>query len=50
MVSSKESFTTLDLSGGPNIHMGNDSQIPAVGRGSIKLQPVEFNNNNNNNN
>ena len=25
MVASKESFTTLDLSGGPNIHMGDNS-------------------------
>ena len=29
MVSSKESFSTLSLSKGPNIHMGDDSQIPA---------------------
>ena len=44
MVSSKESFTTIDLSGGPNIHMGDDSQIPAVGRGSVKIQHGEFKN------
>ena len=37
MVSSKESFSTLTLSGGPNIHMGDDSQILAAGRGSIKI-------------
>ena len=36
MVSSKESFTTMDISGGPSIHMGDDAQIPAVGIGSIK--------------
>ena len=44
MVSSKESFTTLDLSRGPNIHMGDESQIPTIGRGSIKIQHGEFNN------
>ena len=44
MVSSKESFTTLYLSEGPNIHMGDDSQIPAMGRGSIKIQHGEFKN------
>ena len=44
MVSSKGSFTTLDLSGGPNIHMGDNSQIPIVGRGSIKIQHGEFKN------
>ena len=44
MVSSKESFTTLTLSGGPNIHMGDDSQILAAGRGSIKIQHIESKN------
>ena len=44
MVSSKESFTSLDLSGGPRIHMGDDSQIPTSGRGSIKIQHGEFKN------
>ena len=44
MVSSKESFPTLDLSGGPSIHMGYDSQILVVGRGSIKIQHGEFKN------
>ena len=29
MVASKESFSTLTLSKGPNIHMGDDSQIIA---------------------
>ena len=29
MVASKESFSTLSLSKGPNIHMRGDSQIPA---------------------
>ena len=37
MVSSKESFTTLDLSGGPRIHMGDNSQIPGACRGSHKI-------------
>ena len=42
MVASKESFTTLDLLGGPTIHIGYDSQIRAVGRGSIKIYHGEF--------
>ena len=44
MVSSKESFTTLNLIGGPTIYMGDESQIPATGRGSIKIQHDEFKN------
>ena len=44
MVASKESFTTMYLSGGPSIHMGDSSQILAVGRGSIKIQYGEFKN------
>ena len=44
MVSSKESFSTLTLSKGPNIHMGDDSQIPAARRGSVKIQHGEFKN------
>ena len=44
MVSSRESFTTLNLSGGPSIHMGDNSQILATGRGSIKIQHGEFKN------
>ena len=44
MVSSKESFSTLTLSKWPNIHMGDDSQIPAKGRDSIKIQHGEFKN------
>ena len=42
MVASKGSFTTLDLSGGPNIHMGDNSQIPIASRRSIKIQHGEF--------
>ena len=37
MVASKESFTTLNLSGGPRIHIGDDSEMRVVGRGSIKI-------------
>ena len=44
MVSSKESFTTLDISGGPSIHMGDNSQIPSTSRGSIKIHHGEFKN------
>ena len=44
MVSSKESFTDMDLSRGPRIHMGDNSQIPEVGRGSIKIQHGDFKN------
>ena len=42
MVASKESFSTLSLSKGPNIHMGDDSQIPAEGRGSVRAKHGEF--------
>ena len=44
MVASKEYLTTLNLSGGPNIHMRDNSKIPAVGRGSIKIQHGDFKN------
>ena len=44
MVSSKELFTSLDLSRGPRIHMGGNSKILAVGRGSIKLDHGQFQN------
>ena len=44
MVSSMESFTTLNLTGVPRIHMGDDSQILDVGRGYIKIQHGEFKN------
>ena len=43
-VASRESFITLTLSGGPIIHVGDDSQIPAAGRGSIKIHHGEFKN------
>ena len=44
MVSSKESFSTLTLSGGPNIHMGDESEILDTERGSIKIQHGELKN------
>ena len=44
MVASKESFSTLSLTKGPNIHTGDDSQIPAEGRGSVRVKHGEFNN------
>ena len=44
MVASKESFSTLSLSKGPNIHIGDDSQIPAEGRGSVRAKYGEFKN------
>ena len=44
MVSSRESFTALTLSGGPRTHMGDEFQIQDIGRGSIKIQHDEFNN------
>ena len=42
MVASKESLSTLTLSEGPNIHMGDNSKIPDVERGSDKTQHDEF--------
>ena len=44
MLASKESFTTLTLSGGPSTHMGDEFQILAAGRGYIKIQHEEFKN------
>ena len=44
MVSSKESFSSLDLSVGPSTHMGDDSQIPTARKGSIKLEHGVFKN------
>ena len=35
MVSSKESFTTITLSEGISIHIGDDPKIPTTRRGSI---------------
>ena len=44
MVASKESFSTLSLSKGPNIHVGDDSQIPTEERGSVRAKHGEFKN------
>ena len=44
MVASKESFSSLDISGGPSIHMGDDSQIPSVGKCSIQFEHGVFKN------
>ena len=42
MVASKESFITLPLSGGPGSHMGYEFKIPAIERGSYKIQHDDF--------
>ena len=42
MVASKESFPYLYYSDGPSIQMGNNSQIRAKGKGSIKLEHGKF--------
>ena len=42
MVASRESFITLPLSRGPRSHMGDDSKILDVERGSDKIQHDEF--------
>ena len=44
MVSSKKSFMTLDIYGGSSIHMGDDSHILAVWKGSINIEHGEFQN------
>ena len=44
MVASKESFTTFNLPGGPITHMEDDSQIPTVERGLVKIHNDEFKN------
>ena len=42
MVASKDSFSTFSLLKGPNIHMGDDSQIPSEGRGSVRVKHDYF--------
>ena len=42
MVASRESFITFSLSEGPGSHMGDDSKIPYVERGSDKIQHGDF--------
>ena len=37
MVASRESFITFTLSGGPSSHMGDDSKILAIEKGSDKI-------------
>ena len=44
MVASKESFSSLQLIDGLSIHMGDDTQIQAEGKGSIKLEHALFKN------
>ena len=44
MVSSKESFSSLQLTNGPSIHMGDDTQIQYEGKGSIRLEHGVFKN------
>ena len=44
MVASKESFSSLQLTDGPSIHMGCDTQIQAEGKGSIRLEHGVFKN------
>ena len=38
MVASRESFSSLQITYGPSIHMGDDTQIRVEGKGSIKLK------------
>ena len=42
MVASRESFITFPLLGGPSSHMGYDSKILVVERGSDKIHHDEF--------
>ena len=44
MVASNESFSSLQLTNGPSIHKGDDTQIQAEGKGSIKLEHGVFKN------
>ena len=44
MVSSKESFSSLNLCDGPSIHMGDDTQIQVEGKGIVKLEHEVFKN------
>ena len=43
MVASRESFSSLQSTNGPSIHIGDDSQIRAKGKGSIKFEHGNFN-------
>ena len=44
MVASRESFSSLQNTDGLSIHMGDDTQIRAEGKGSIKLKHGVFKN------
>ena len=44
MVASKQSFYSLQLTNGPSIHIGYDTQIQSEGKGSIKLEHGVFKN------
>ena len=42
MVASRKSFITFPLLGGPSNHMGDESKIPTIEKGSHKIQHDEF--------
>ena len=44
MVSTKEAFSSLDMSKGPPIVLGDDSLIDSLGKGRIDLDHGKFNN------
>ena len=44
MIASRESFSSLQLTNGLSIHMGNDTKIQVEGNGSIKLEHGVFKN------
>ena len=44
MVAYKESFSSLKHTDDPSIHIGDDTQIQAEGKGSIKLEHGVFKN------
>ena len=44
MVASKESFYSLQNNDGTSIHMGDDTQIRAEGKGSIQIKHGVFRN------
>ena len=44
MVSTKEAFSSLDMSKGPSIVLGDDSLTESKGKGRIELDHGNFNN------
>ena len=42
MVASKDLFSSLNVKEGPTIHMGDDSQIPAIGKGTMRAKHGVF--------